>query len=544
LWRGPAVYALLALAAGLAAFLWALLRHRLLLYGDATAHLGIARRMVDSATPGLSQWGAPWLPLPHLLDAPLVIFTPLWRTGIAGSVPALLALALGTWFLHRIVRRAWGAGAAAWAALFYGLNPSLLYLAAVPMTESVYLAAFLGLVDQCSEFAVQPRRGLAWRAGAWGLAATLCRYDGWFVLPFALLALWLAAARSRGMRPGAAAWRFCLLAGAGPVFWFGYNWYYLKDPLAFLRGPNSAQQIQAGQLYPGDHALATAALYYLKTVVLTVGVPLAVMALLGLWVWWRRRAPGAAAWLLLLPLPWYLWAMWSGNVPIFVPQYWPHGYYNLRYGVQLLPAVAAWSGLAVAAVVAGVRRVTLPHARAGITFGLALLCGGAYLAMLGGDGPVAYAEAVHNAPDRLAMEHALAAALAPSRPGQRILMYYGTYPGALADDGIPVHDVIQESNYRLWAAALAAPHAYAAWVVVESPGPVAEHINRADLDRFYHRVERLRVPHQPAISVYRLNTAPNPPATLAPAWGDRGPQAGASVSGTRGAAALGPAPIQ
>jgi len=521
LWHGSAVYAVLALIAGAGTFLWALLRHRLLLYGDATAHLGIARRMVDSATPGLSQWGAPWLPLPHLLDAPLVIFTPLWRTGVAGSVPALLALALGTWFLHRIVRRTWGAGAAAWAALFYGLNPSLLYLAAVPMTESVYLAAFLGLVDQCSEFSVQPRLGLAWRAGAWGLAATLCRYDGWFVLPFALLALWLAAARCHALRPFAAAWRFCLLAGAGPVFWLGYNWYYLKDPLAFLRGPNSAQQIQAGQLYPGDHALATAALYYLKTVVLTCGVPLAVVALLGLWVWWRRRrAPAAAAtavWLLLLPLPWYLWAMWSGNVPIFVPQYWPHGYYNLRYGVQLLPAVAAWSGLAVAAVVAGVRRVTLPHARAGIAIGLAVLCGGAYLAMLGGEGPVAYAEAVHNAPDRLAMEHALAAALAPWRPGQRILMYYGTYPGALADDGIPVHDVIQESNYRLWTSALAAPHAYAAWVVVERPGPVAEHINRGDLDRYYHRVDLLQVPHQPEISVYRRNAPLHRGAGIAPA---------------------------
>lgn len=501
LWHGSAVYALLALAAGGATFVWALLRHRLLLYGDATAHLGIARRMVDSATPGLSQWGAPWLPLPHLLDAPLVIFMPLWRSGVAGAVPALAALVLGTWFLYRIVRRAFGAGAAAWAALFYAFNPSLLYLAAVPMTESVYLAAFLGLVDQCSEFVVGPRLRLAWSAGAWGLAASLCRYDGWFVLPFALLALWQAAPRKLE-----AAWRFCLVTAIGPVFWLGYNWYYLKDPLAFLRGPNSAQQIQAGRLYPGDHALGTAALYYLKTVVLTCGVPLAIMALLGLYVWCRPASPKlrrAAVWLLLLPLPWYVWAMYSGNVPIFLPQYWPHGYYNLRYGVQLLPAVAAWSGLAAAVTVAGLRRVTITHVRAGVTIGLAVLCGGAYLAMLGGEGPVAYAEAVHNAPDRLAMEHALAGALSSWCPGERILMYYGTYPGALADDGIPVHDVIQESNYKLWQAALAAPHAYAGWVVVEAPGPVAAAVNRADLARYFRPTAVLHGNNQPSITIFR-----------------------------------------
>ena len=39
----------------------------LLLYGDAVAHLHIARRIFDSSNPGLSQLGSVWLPLPHLL---------------------------------------------------------------------------------------------------------------------------------------------------------------------------------------------------------------------------------------------------------------------------------------------------------------------------------------------------------------------------------------------------------------------------------------------------------------------------------------------
>ena len=56
-----------ALAAVLLSFLALFLsfsRGYLLLYGDAVAHLGIARRILDSRNPGLIQLGGVWLPLP------------------------------------------------------------------------------------------------------------------------------------------------------------------------------------------------------------------------------------------------------------------------------------------------------------------------------------------------------------------------------------------------------------------------------------------------------------------------------------------------
>ncbi|MGH9485361.1 MAG: hypothetical protein ACRD1F_09925, partial [Terriglobales bacterium] len=360
-----------------------------------------------------------------------------------------------------------------------------------------------GLVDQVGAFWVTGERKHIWRAGAWGLAATLCRYDGWFALPFALLALLLAAPRWRDWF--GRAWRFAIVAGAGPIFWFAYNWFYFGNPLDFLNGPYSAKAIAGAASYPGDHALAVAALYYFKDVVLTVGIPLGVLALLGLFLTRKWRCQ-PVAWLLLLPLPWYLWAMWSGNVPIFIPQYWPHGFYNLRYGVQLLPAVALFSGIVVAVIATAARRVTLlrgTRLALGMTLGLSLLCAAAYAQMLRPPGPPAYAEAVHNAPARLAMEHALAHAISAWRPGQRVLMFYGTYPGALADDGIPLHAVIQEANFHLWQHALASPHNYVQWVVVESNSPTAKLVNRADLRHYFTEVAHLHVPTQPTIEVYR-----------------------------------------
>ncbi len=342
----------------------------------------------------------------------------------------------------------------------------------------------------------------------WALAGAMTRYDGWFCLPFFALAIWAAG----GWR---AAWRFSAIAAIGPVFWFAYNFFYFGDALAFLRGPYSARQIylealrHGGFRYPGDHHLALAALYYLKCATLDCGVPLLLLAALGLGAWLlaRGRLVRAQAWphalgspplLLLLPLPWYLWAMWSGNVPIFVPMYWPHGYYNLRYGVQLLPAAAFWSAAFIVYLCARQRRW-----RAGVVGGLALLALFSYAVMLRGQGPMTYAEAVHNAPARLAMEHQLAAALAPRRRGDKLLMFLGSYPGALADDGIALHDVIQESNFRIWDRALAAPQDYAAWVVVQQGTLIDREINHAALARYFAPVASFSGPRQAPVTVWR-----------------------------------------
>ena len=56
------------------------------IYGDAMAHMESARRLTDSLTPGYDEIGAVWLPLNHLLVAPLAMNDHLWRTGLGGSL--------------------------------------------------------------------------------------------------------------------------------------------------------------------------------------------------------------------------------------------------------------------------------------------------------------------------------------------------------------------------------------------------------------------------------------------------------------------------
>src|SRR5438105_8248497 len=81
-------------------------RGELLLYGDAVAHRNTARRVFDSRTPGLLQLGTVWLPLPHLLMIPLLLSAAMWRTGVGGSIPSMIAYIAGTVGIFRLVRGA------------------------------------------------------------------------------------------------------------------------------------------------------------------------------------------------------------------------------------------------------------------------------------------------------------------------------------------------------------------------------------------------------------------------------------------------------
>src|SRR6201981_137160 len=131
-----------AAAISVISFFYYLQHGDLWLYGDAVAHINIARRVFDSRTPGLLQLGTVWLPLPHLLTIPFLLSHWLWRTGVGGSIPSMTAYVLGAVGVFRLVRGTLGCPAlndragrvTSWfAAGIYGLNPNLLYLEATAM---------------------------------------------------------------------------------------------------------------------------------------------------------------------------------------------------------------------------------------------------------------------------------------------------------------------------------------------------------------------------------------------------------------------------
>src|SRR6266699_6944209 len=94
----------LAAAVSIASFFYYLRQGDLQLYGDAVAHINIARRVFDSRTPGLLQLGTVWLPLPHILMLPFLVSRWMWQTGIGGSIPSLVAYLLSVIGIFLLVR--------------------------------------------------------------------------------------------------------------------------------------------------------------------------------------------------------------------------------------------------------------------------------------------------------------------------------------------------------------------------------------------------------------------------------------------------------
>src|SRR2546426_10562293 len=153
--------AFFAVCVSVFSFLYYFRQGDVLLYGDAVAHINIARRVFDSRTPGLLQLGTVWLPLPHLLMIPFLLSDWAWRTGGGGSIPSLAAYVLGAVGVFRLVRGALSfssqpdsaARIAAWgAAIVYLATPNLIYLQTTAMTEPLYLALFIWAVVYFSEF--------------------------------------------------------------------------------------------------------------------------------------------------------------------------------------------------------------------------------------------------------------------------------------------------------------------------------------------------------------------------------------------------------
>jgi hypothetical protein len=516
-----------------------------LLYGDAVAHIKIARRVFDSKTPGLLQLGTVWLPLPHLLILPFIGSMRMWQTGSGGSIPSMAGFVFGVLGIFRLVRTVFSRdgemdGAAkvgAWTSvLAYGANPNLIYMQATAMGESLYLAFFIWAVVYFAEFArggAKASRSLT-KCGLCLVAACLTRYDGWF-----LAAILVVVAAVLGFRPGkvredgtpgfsgprlrGAIVRFVLIAVAGPVFWLGYNAVVYRNPLEFANGPYSAKAIEqkTATVNPAKGNLLAAGSYFLKAAELNVGEASwlgrlwLALALLGSLLAGSSER-GRVALLLWAPLPFYALSLAYGSVPIFVSPWWPFSNYNVRYGLQLLPAFAVFVPLAIAFLV---RAATKIHSEvswsrwanvAAIATAFALLSA-SYAAIWRTD-PICYREAASNLHGRVALDEQLVGWLKSLPANSTLLMYLGDHAGALELAGIPLRRSINEGDHRvwkrpvdpegLWERALADPAAYADYLVGFEGDPVW----RAAEDRHLKALVEIHTTDQPAAAIFEGRT--------------------------------------
>ena len=472
-------------------------------YGDAEAHLNIARRLFDSRTPGIRQIGTTWLPLPHVAMIPFVRNDELWKSGLAGAIPAGIAMALAGVFLFYATRRALGsamAGAAAAAAFL--LNPNILYLGSTPMSEPYFFAALFALLYftvryGCGTIATQGM-GAALGAGVAACAACLTRYEGWFVLP--ACAIWILI-RGRGFRRRISATLiFCVIAGAGPVFWLLHNRWQFGDELYFFRGPWSAAAIQGTTNYPGRGDWHTALLYFSEAARLSIGIPALALGAAGCLVaLWRK-----AFWpviLLALPPVFYVWSMHSASTPIFVPTLSHGSFYNIRYALAVLPLAA----LGVGAVVKMGERFSR---RYGSLIGLAVLAiAFSPLAWNPDNRPITVQESYVNSLARRAWIGGAADWLrANMGPNETFFTDAGDMAGIYRQLGVPLRDTLTLDNDVEFAMACLRPATFlhTDWAVTTSGSVIQTTVDRARrLGPRYELKQRIMVKGEPALEIYK-----------------------------------------
>jgi hypothetical protein len=324
------------------------------------------------------------------------------------------------------------------------------------------------------------------------VAATLTRYEGWFLIPF-VAGYFFVTRRWRAVS-------YLAIASLGPLYWLGHNWWLTADPLAFYRGPYSPRAIQRGLAYPGLHDLRMAWLYYRTAIQLCAGPGLPLLAMAGAVVVLLKRA----FWpLLLLALPpvFYLWSMYSsGGTPIHVPGLWPHSYYNTRYGLAALPLLA----FAGAALVLAVP----PRVRAAAAV-VVIIAGTIHWAFhRAPENWITWAESRANSTARRAWTTEAAGYLgARYRRGTGILSsggddFFGIYRIA----GIPLRETFSVDNGLPWDATMQRPELYLweQWAVVRRGDEARAALDVANERGVrYELVKTIQEKDEPVIEIYR-----------------------------------------
>lgn len=448
------VVALFAAVAGLIAAVHYYRLGLTLSHYDARGHLVVARRIVDSITPGWQQIGAVWLPLPHLLNALPIQVDLFYRTGISGVALSLVAHAVAAVSIFAIVRVLTGSiPAAATGAALFALNPNVLYLQATPMTEPLLIglctAAVAMLLKRVSTTEpTEPRSRFLttnWIGFVFALAC-LTRYEAWPITVCALVAAawaylqtemtWrevLLEITATGIWPLAAILGFMAFSRVVIGEWFVSGGFFVPDNPARDLPLDAALQVLWGSATLSGSVFAT------------VGIAAAAVTLMRALIR-RTDAPmmipialfGSAA------LPWL--AFLDGHP------------YRIRYMVPLIAAQAIAVGVLAgtvkrtAALAAAVMVALVLYARPPLDSSAAMVLEAQW------DRP--------NVPVRQAVSDFLKNAY----HGETIMASMGSlghYMQELSASGLQLRDFLHEGNGDIWLRALDGPHPFVGWILIE-----------------------------------------------------------------------------
>lgn len=470
-----------------------------LAYNDARSHLDIGRRVVEGLKPGLAQLGSVWLPLPHMLMVPTIWNDFMWHTGLAGALQSMISfVAAGLLIVLFLKKLGVGILGRSIGLLVYVANINILYMQSTAMTELLLIATMLaGVYELFIWHKNDDIRNLI-KSSFWIMLASLIRYDGWFLLAFAGLLVAIQMLKKKGYKAAEGMFLFfCSLAGFGIILWLLWNLMIFKDPLFFAFGPYSAhaqqtQLDQAGVLATKGN-LFLSLKFYFYALAYNTGAFTLVLGIIGAVVFWfdKKLANSVkiACTALIAPFLFNILALYLGHSVLFIQGLSGDTWFNARYGLMMMPAIAIFIGYLIHKI------GTMKYAVIGLFLFVTFFSFASVDAVTLDDARVGASQ--KNVTEVSGWLHAGAF----DKKGF-ILISAASHDAIIFSSNLPMSKFIHEGTGTYWKSATKAPDRWARWIIMRTNDTNDQTFKLVNESKTLHKYNR--VGQYPFADIYEI----------------------------------------
>lgn len=341
---------------------WILSRGLILSYSDAIYRLSIARSIIDSLEPGLVNIGGIWPPLPQIVMLIFVWNDFLFYSGLAGTIPSLIIFSFSCVLIYKFAYEMFEDKKLSLLSLsIYAANINILYFSSVPMSE-IYSSLFLvSSTYYFYKWTIDNKISSLILAGFSVMLGTFVRYDLWPLLLFFVLLIitkftiidskidfsiknFIKNLRLNYHKIEGVIIFYAIPAIFGISGWIFYSWIILGDPLYFLNSVYAAGHLDIASSglvnLPTKYNLSRSILIYSSAVIYMVGPIFLLSIVIFIYMLRRLDMKTLSIFILFTPFIFYIFSLYAGNGTIRVPNFFPYGKWNIRYGLIMLPFVA------------------------------------------------------------------------------------------------------------------------------------------------------------------------------------------------------------
>jgi hypothetical protein len=345
--------------------------------------------------------------------------------------------------------------------IIFASNLNVLYMQSTAMTELLLIATMTAAAYELLSWWINDELLSLMKASFWVMAASLIRYDGWFLFLMVSALITLHTFKKLGYKAAEARFLFFATVGAlGIGLWFLWNLLVFKDPLYFAFGPYSAyaqqqQLAEAGNLATKGNILFSLQVY-LYALCFNSNTFVLILSIIGAVVFYldRKISNGVklATSALFAPFIFNIIALYLGQSVLFIQGLSGNTWFNVRYGLVMIPGIAIFIGYLIQK--AGKLKYVI----------LGLLLMVTFFAYTNHDAVTIDDARVGSSQKNVSEVSGWLASNAKDKDGF-ILISAASHDAIIFSSGLPMSKFIHEGTGKYWLAATSAPDRWARWII-------------------------------------------------------------------------------